>query len=79
MRRGAVRFSVVAHRVLEHRDVDDAVGAGDADARDEFADRLGRHAAPAQAREGRHARIVPADDMALVDQPLSETRFDITV
>ncbi|MGC1277316.1 MAG: glutamate--tRNA ligase family protein, partial [Xanthobacteraceae bacterium] len=39
--------------------VDDAVGLGDADALDEIADRLGRHAAPAQAGQRRHARIVP--------------------
>jgi len=42
-----------------------AVGLGDADALDEIADRLGRHAAPAQAAKRRHPRIVPAFDMAV--------------
>ncbi len=59
---------MLAHRVLEHRDIDDAVGARDADAAHELADRGRRHAAPAQAGERRHARVVPAVDMALAHQ-----------
>ena len=58
----------LAHRKIEHRDVDHAVGLGDADALDEIADRLRRHAAPAQAGQRRHARIVPALDMAAAHQ-----------
>src|SRR6185312_3287979 len=38
---------VFADGMLEHLDIDDAVGARHADALDEIADRLGRHAAPA--------------------------------
>ena len=34
----------------------------------EFAQRLRRHAAPAQARKRRHARVVPAGDMAAAHQ-----------
>ena len=59
---------MLADRELEHADIDDAVGLGDADALDEIAHRRGRHAAAAQARERRHARIVPAADMAAADQ-----------
>ena len=46
-RRGAVQH--IAHRRLEHPDIDEAVGAGDADPPDEFADRLGWHTTPPQA------------------------------
>ena len=49
---------------FQHADIDDAVGLGDADALDEFADRRRRHAAPLQAGDRRHPRIVPAGDMA---------------
>ena len=49
-------------------DVDDAVGLGDADALDEVADRLRRHAAPAQAGQRRHARVVPARHVAAAHQ-----------
>ena len=65
-RRGLVE--IFAHRIFEHADVDDAVGLGDADALDEVADRFRRHAAAAQAGERRHARIVPAVDMAAAHQ-----------
>ena len=58
----------LAHRELEHADIDHAVGLGDADALDEIADRCRRHAAPAQAGQRRHARIVPAVDMAAAHQ-----------
>ena len=63
---------LVAYRMLEHPDIDHAVGAGDADALRESADRLGRNAAAPEAREGRHARVVPARHTALVDQPLQK-------
>jgi hypothetical protein len=52
--------------MLEHRRVDQAVRLGHADAADEVADGSGRHAAAAQPRERRHARIVPAIDMAVL-------------
>ena len=58
----------VAHRRLEHADIDEAVGARDTDAADKFADRLGWHPATAQAGEGRHARIVPARDVPLLHE-----------
>ena len=53
----------LAHRELEHAGIDHAVGLGDADALDEIADRRRRHAAPTQARNRGHARIVPARDV----------------
>ena len=65
-RRGLVQR--LAHRIVEHGDVDAAVGARHADRRGEGADRLRRHAAPAQARDGRHARIVPARHVAVAHQ-----------
>ena len=49
-------------------DLDDAVGLGHADHRREVADALGGKAAPAQAREGGHARVVPAAHVPLVDE-----------
>ena len=58
----------VAHGVLELADLDDAVGLGHADHGRELADPLGREAAPAQARDRRHPRVVPAPDVALVDE-----------
>ena len=54
--------------MLEHRHVDHAVGLGDADAADEIAQRLGRHAAAAQPRQRRHPRIVPTGDVAAAHQ-----------
>src|SRR5919109_4829906 len=41
----------LADRVLEHRDVDNAVGPGDPDATDKFTDRHWRHAAAPQRRQ----------------------------
>src|SRR5215510_735972 len=64
----------LAHRELEHADIDHAVGLGNANALDEVADRLRRHAAPAQPRDRRHARIVPAFDMAVANE-LGEHAF----
>ena len=54
--------------MLELRRVDHAVGLGDADDVAEGADRPRRVAAPAQAGEGGHARVVPAVDVALLDE-----------
>ena len=59
---------MLADGKFQHADIDDAVGLGHADALDEIADRRRRHAAPAQAGERRHARIVPAADMAAAHQ-----------
>ena len=68
----------LADAELEHADIDDAVGLGDADALDEFADRRRRHAAPLQPGDGRHARIVPAGDVAVAHEfgqhPLRQQR-----
>ncbi len=63
----------LAHRKFEHPDIDHAIGLGDADAFDEIADRRRRHAAPAQARERRHARIVPAFDVTVAHQQREHT------
>ena len=38
----------------------------------EVADALGREAAPAQARDRRHPRVVPAPDVALADESQQE-------
>ena len=63
---------------FEHADIDHAVGLRNADALDEFPDRRRRHAAPLQAGNRRHARIVPAGDMAAAHEfgqhPLGEQR-----
>ena len=42
--RGAIEL--LANAIFEHADIDDAVGLGNADAPDKFADRRRRHAAP---------------------------------
>ena len=62
------RVEVVAHRRLEQRDVDPRIGARHADAVVEQAEALRREAAPARADDRRHPRIVPAVDVALVDE-----------
>ena len=62
----------VPDRVLELAELDDAVGLGDPDHRREVADALGREAAPAQAGDRRHPRVVPAADVALLDEPEQE-------
>ena len=59
---------VLAHGVLEQRDVDHVFLLGDADARAEVANGLGRVAAPPQSRNRRHARVVPAGDEPLLDE-----------
>src|SRR5262247_3523094 len=58
----------LAHRELEHADIDYAVGLGDADPLDEVADRLPWYAAPAQPRDRGHAGGVPAFDMAAANE-----------
>ena len=68
MRRSAVLLSTSRIGKLEHAGVDDAVGLGDPDPLDEIADRLRRHAAAAQSRKRRHARVVPALDVAAAHQ-----------
>ncbi len=64
---------------FQHADVDDAVGFRDPDALDEFPDRRRRHPAPLQAGDGRHARIVPAGDVAAAHEfgqhPLRQQRI----
>src|SRR5574341_1207302 len=59
---------VVAQAVLQQGDVNRAVVLGHADTGAEIADGLRGVPAPPQAGERRHARIVPASDMALVHQ-----------
>ena len=63
-------FEVVAQRGVEQAVVDPAVLLGHPDALAKQLDARGGVAASTQAGEGRHARIVPAVDMALVDQLL---------
>ena len=59
--------------VLEHLDLDGAVAlAPHADRVQEVAQALGREAAPAQGRDGRHARVVPAAHVALAHEPAQE-------
>ena len=78
MRRGAVlfRFSRIACSSIATSTRLSA--RGDADASDEVADRGRRYAAAAQAGERRHARIVPAVNVALATSWVS-TRLDSTV
>src|SRR3972149_409251 len=59
---------VLAQAVLEQRHLHEVVGLGDTDALAEVADRLRRVAAPAQAGQRGHARVVPAGDQRRVDQ-----------
>ena len=69
-RRRAVEH--VAHAVLEHADLDDAVGLGHAHEVDEIADALGGEAAAADAGHGGHPRVVPAAHVTLVHQAQQE-------
>ena len=59
---------VLAQEVLQHRQLDGAVGFGRADGGAEIANGLGRVAASPQPGERRHARIVPTAHMAILDQ-----------
>ncbi len=69
-RRRAVEHG--SNRVLELSVLDDAVRLRDPDHLGEVTDALGREAAPAQAGDRRHARIVPAANVALLDEPEQE-------
>ena len=59
---------IFAHSVLEHRDIDEAVCLCNADFLAERFDSRWRIAATAQARDGRHARVVPAAHIAFFDE-----------
>ena len=59
---------VIALKVLEHFDIDDAIGARYAGLGDEDADGLGSEAAAAHAGESGHTRVVPSGDAILPDQ-----------
>ena len=61
-------IEVFADAVFEQADVDDVVGAGHADPFGEVADRFRGITAAAQTREGGHAGIVPAGDVAFFHQ-----------
>jgi len=63
-------FQVVAQRDVQAGVFGPATGLAGAGALAHQADRLGRVAAPAQADDGGHARVVPAVDDSLVDQGL---------
>ncbi len=63
-----LRVEIITQRAFERAHVDPAVGLRHADALAEQLQRFGRVAAAAQANDGRHARIVPAGDGAIVDQ-----------
>ena len=63
-----VAVQVFPYRVLQQRHVGQAVDLGDADTVAEGPDSFGGVAAPAQPGKGRHARVVPATDMALFHQ-----------
>src|SRR3989344_4019249 len=67
--RGAV-VEVVTDAEFEHAEVDHAVGTVGADHFAEVADGLGRVAATAEARQRRHARVVPAVDVLFIHQLL---------
>src|SRR5438445_5671974 len=56
------RVELFAHAAFEHRIFDHRILLGDARALPDRADRCGWKAAPARARQRRHARIVPAVD-----------------
>ncbi len=59
---------LLAHAVLEESVLDHRLLLGDADALAEIADRRRRVAAPADAGERRHARVVPARDDAVLHE-----------
>jgi hypothetical protein len=68
MRRAAVTSRSSRMQFFQHRVVDHAVLLADADAFDQQAQPGRREAAPAQAAQRVHARIVPAVDVAFADQ-----------
>src|SRR5579864_5924401 len=59
---------IVAQRAFEHAHVDPRIDLGHADAVTQQLDALRREAATTDADDGRHARVVPALDMAFGDQ-----------
>ncbi len=59
---------VLAHAVLENREVDPGIRLRHADALREEAKALGGEAAPARPDEGGHARVVPALDVFFLDE-----------
>ena len=63
---------VLAHAVLEERDIDDVRAFAHAGPVDKIADRLGGVTAPAQPAEGGHARVVPAAHGFFLDQLLEK-------
>ena len=63
---------VLAHAVLQQRDVDQVFVLGHADLVDEVAHGFGRIAAPAHPAQGGHARVIPAAHMPAFDQLLEE-------
>jgi len=63
-----IAVEVLAEGELEEAVVDDVVALGDADAVAEGADALGGVAAAAEAADGGHAGVVPAADVAFLDQ-----------
>src|SRR5713101_7164571 len=67
MRRWA-RLLRSSEAVLEQRQLHGVVALGDADALAEVPDRLRRVPAAAQASDGGRARIVPAADVAALDE-----------
>ena len=60
---------VLAHAVLQKRQIHHGVRLADARALDEIPHGLGRVAPAAHAGQRGHARVVPAGDVALFDQP----------
>ena len=68
MRRGACASRSSRSAAFEHREVDQRVLLGDADAVDQQAQRRRRVAAAADALQRRHARVVPAVDQAVLHQ-----------
>ena len=65
---GGDLVQVLAHAVLENREVDPRIGLRHADALREEAKALRGEASPARADEGGHARVVPALDVLSLDK-----------
>jgi len=65
---GRAQIQVLAEAVLQQLDIDNAVAFCHADDLGEIADRFRGVAAAADARDGRHARVVPTADMFLGHQ-----------
>mmetsp|Transcript_5508 Transcript_5508/g.13223 ORF Transcript_5508/g.13223 Transcript_5508/m.13223 type:complete len:548 (-) Transcript_5508:1450-3093(-) len=63
-----LRLQVGAQGLVEHRVVDPGVLLAGTGGLDHRADALGREAAAAQADQRRHARVVPAADVLLLDE-----------